>query len=227
MDPGDVIIPALDVDTLDEAVSLVEALRDRICTFKIHNLFDSYGMDAIERIKGAGAREVWVDAKLYDTPRTIARRAAALVKCGADIISVHASGGIAMMRAARDHAPRVYGILVLSSMAEAEARVVHGRSIREQSAMLALMAAQGEVTGVVCPPSALSSVSALRALKSMAIIVPGLALEGMTVEEAVFNGATRCVLGRAFTHTRGQHVLDILDDLAVDVTVGFSRRERR
>ena len=52
-------------------------------------------------LKKAGAKKVWVDYKLYDIPTTARLRAKALAKSGCDIISVHASGGIPMMKAVK------------------------------------------------------------------------------------------------------------------------------
>ena len=91
---------ALDGQSVASATNLAWNLGKSSHALKIHDLLDKFGPVVMGSLKRNGARLVWVDYKLHDTKDTVGLRVAALVKNGADIITVHASGGIPMMEAA-------------------------------------------------------------------------------------------------------------------------------
>ena len=90
----------LDGIPLEKAFALLQQLGSVITTGKIHDLLDAVGPMAIKFLTLIGVRP-WVDYKLHDTKDTVGLRAAALVRNGARVITVHASGGVEMMKAAR------------------------------------------------------------------------------------------------------------------------------
>jgi len=98
----DRIIVALDVDSAEKAVELVELLKDDVGAFKVGlELVNAAGLEVFDRIKAAGARRVFYDSKLHDIPNTVAGAARAIARIGVWLFNVHCSGGLAMMKAAK------------------------------------------------------------------------------------------------------------------------------
>lgn len=125
-DPRDRLIVALDVDTLDAALGLVERLEGLVTRFKIGSqLFTAAGPAAVEAVRKRGG-EVFLDLKYHDIPNTVAGAAREAARLGVFMFNVHASGGRAMMRAAAEGAtaasgsgsrrPLVIAVTVLTSL---------------------------------------------------------------------------------------------------------------
>jgi len=101
-DAKDRLIVALDVDTLDAALGLVERLDGIATRFKIGSqLFTAAGPAAVEAVRKRGG-EVFLDLKYHDIPNTVAAAAREAARLGVFMFNVHASGGRAMMRAAAE-----------------------------------------------------------------------------------------------------------------------------
>src|SRR5467141_2331008 len=94
------IIAALDVPTAERALELVEQLAPVVGGFKVgKELFVSAGPEVVRRIRAADA-SVFLDLKFHDIPNTVAGAVAAATRLGVCMLTVHASGGVTMMRAA-------------------------------------------------------------------------------------------------------------------------------
>ena len=160
----DNLLVALDVESAERAMQLVNALRGLAGGFKIGNrLFTSEGPALVRKITDAGAR-VFLDLKYHDIPNTVAQAVEAAVGTGAWMINVHASGGTAMMQAAaragrdtsaklRCPAPLMIGVTVLTSMDPQTLRSIGvERSVLDQVLALARMTKEAGLQGVVASP---------------------------------------------------------------------------
>src|SRR2546423_1672835 len=121
------VLAALDVSTQEAALKLVHELAPVVGGFKIGSeLFTSAGPEIVRTIRGTGAA-VFLDLKFHDIPNTVAKAVAAATRLEVQMLTIHASGGLEMMRAAEQAAqdtahntgvtpPLVLGVTVLTSM---------------------------------------------------------------------------------------------------------------
>jgi orotidine-5'-phosphate decarboxylase len=212
----DQLLVALDVDTAAEARALAGALRGLVGGFKIGSrLFTSQGPSIVEELAARGDR-VFLDLKFHDIPTTVAGSVAAGTRLGAWMINVHASGGAAMMRAAREAAdeeaarrsrakPLLVAVTVLTSLSN---ETLFETGIRgdagEQVGRLAALAEAAGLDGVVASPEEIGLIRR-RCGKSFAIVTPGIRGAGevkadqsrtMAGQDALAAGATYLVVGR-------------------------------
>ncbi|OPL15735.1 MAG: orotidine 5'-phosphate decarboxylase [delta proteobacterium MLS_D] len=212
------LIFALDVgDDLDEALALVDLLKDHVGMFKIgKEAFTRFGPAIVEAVAGHGTR-VFLDLKFHDIPNTVARATEAALKMPVSMLTIHATGGTAMMReaaaAARrspsegtNETPLILAVTVLTSLGDDDVASL-GFSLKAKDLVprLALMAREAGVHGVVASPGD------IRAIKQtcgddFVVVTPGIRrvddITGddqkrtLTAEEAAAAGADYLVVGR-------------------------------
>lgn len=202
------IILALDeIQNIDDAVSLVKKVGPLVYAVKIHNLYDKFGPDIVRILKEAGAEKVWVDFKLYDIPNTAKLRTESI---SADIISVHASGGIRMMREAVASGKEIFAVTMLTSFSSSEIKQIYNRETGDAVLALARLAQEAGVSGIVCSPEDLKMLRSYPEFKDFKLVVPGIRSLGVdsndqnrvsTPKEAIANGADYLVIGRQITQT--------------------------
>ena len=208
-------IVALDFWMVDAALQMVDLLGDRCSFYKIGSeLFTVAGPTIVQQLVGRGKR-VFLDLKFHDIPNTVEKAVAAASELGASIITVHASGGERMIRAAVENAGpacEVFAVTVLTSLTSADITAAWG-GVRETGDLsadvlrLALVAQHAGVTGVVC--SGLEAPMLRdRFGATLKLLVPGVRLPGadrddqsrvVTPAEAAQAGASYIVLGRTVT----------------------------
>ncbi|NLL83355.1 MAG: orotidine-5'-phosphate decarboxylase [Lentisphaerae bacterium] len=206
------LIVALDVATKDEAEAMVRKLGDVVSFYKVGlELFSADGPAVIAMVKGYGKR-VFLDLKLHDIPRTVERAVERCAAMGVDLLTIHASGGRAMVRAAMAAAgraaqpPRILAVTALTSLDQGDLSDLGVcRSLRDHVIGLGKLAVlDGGADGIVCSPQ---EVAAMRAeLGEQALLVtPGVRPSGTAVGDqkriatpaaAVQDGSTHLVVGR-------------------------------
>jgi orotidine-5'-phosphate decarboxylase len=214
----DRVLVALDVEARDEALRLADTLRGSVGGFKIGSrLFTAEGPSIVRALTERGDR-IFLDLKFHDIPNTVATAVAAATGLGVWMVNVHASGGTAMMQAARAAAhetaakhkvppPLVIAVTVLTSMSPAALRetgVVI--DLLDQVLRLAEMTREAGLDGVVASPRETSAIRA-RCGNGFAIVTPGIRggsasftkddqERTMTPAEAIAAGASYLVVGR-------------------------------
>ena len=214
----DKILVALDVETRDEALRLAETLRGSVGGFKIGSrLFTSEGPAMVRTLTEGGDR-VFLDLKFHDIPNTVATAVSAATALGVWMVNVHASGGLAMMQAARAAAheaaakhnltaPLVIAVTVLTSMNQAALRdtgVVI--DLIDQVLRLAELTKEAGLDGVVASPKETAAIRR-RCGADFAIVTPGIRggaaaatkddqERTMSPAEAIAAGASYLVIGR-------------------------------
>ena len=205
------LIIALDLPTADVALELVDALGEPAGYYKVGaQLFTRAGPELIAELKDRD-KKVFLDLKYHDIPHTVARSVESAAELGVDMLTIHASGGSAMMRAAREavalDGPTLVGVTLLTSFTGADVEEVWDkelRSLRDDVARLAGLAAEARLDGVV------SSALEVEALKrrhggDFLVVTPGIRPEGEAPEdqsrvatpaEAIAAGADYLVIGR-------------------------------
>ena len=209
----DKLIVALDVNSREQALRLVEQLEDVIGLFKIGmELFYSFGPAIVREI---GGERVFLDLKLHDIPHTVAGAARAVAALGVKMFNLHALGGVEMMRAAKEalasapSPPQVLAVTVLTSLAEQnltnELKITE--PVERFVGHLASLARTAGLDGVVCSPYEIQVVRAICG-KDFTIVTPGIRTFGealddqkrvMTARQAVQAGADYLVIGRPIT----------------------------
>jgi orotidine-5'-phosphate decarboxylase len=208
------IVP-LDVPTADRAFELVDHLGDRCRFYKVGNeLFTAEGPSIVRALIARGV-DVFLDLKFHDIPNTVAGGVRNAVALGARLVTVHASGGQAMLDAAvaatAGSATGVLAVTVLTSMTSAEVADAWGREqpvdVGAEVVRLASMAAAAGAHGVVCSGREAATVKQAYG-GSLAVLVPGVRASGgavqdqarvVTPREAASAGATYVIVGRMVT----------------------------
>jgi orotidine-5'-phosphate decarboxylase len=205
---------ALDVADLDRARGWVRRCEPWVDTFKIGlELFAAHGPAALETLRAAGARRLFLDLKLHDIPNTVARAVRALKGVGVDLLTVHAAGGHHMVRAAVEEAAgsdlRVLAVTVLTSLDAEGLRLVLGQPLAVEPLVdrLGDAALVAGAAGLVCAPSDVGRLRRAHGGEPI-LATPGLRLEGGAGHDqrrvahpvcAWRAGADLLVLGRAIT----------------------------
>jgi orotidine-5'-phosphate decarboxylase len=214
----DSLIVALDTDA-HGALTIARSLQGSVRYLKVGmTLFYAEGPEIVARIKDLGF-DVFVDLKLHDIPHQVRGAAREISRLGASMFTVHAAGGMEMMQAAVEGAcegsegcgvdtPDVIAVTVLTSLGAAGLAATGVRTApAEHAALLADLARESGVQGVVCSPHEARAMRSLLGREAL-VVTPGVRPPGAdagdqarvaTPGEAISNGASHIVVGRPIT----------------------------
>jgi orotidine-5'-phosphate decarboxylase len=221
IEPAERIICALDTDDIDEATGLAERLKGRVGAVKLGlEFFTAHGSSGVSRVAESGM-PIFLDLKFSDIPNTVAGAMRGAARCAPAMLTIHVTGGPAMMRAAAaaglriaDAAggvrPKILGVTVLTSFDEDDVAAVGMQGpLHDQVLRLAKLAAQCGLDGVVASAHEVSSLRA-HCGPDFTLVVPGIRpgwassddqKRIVTPSEAVRLGADYLVIGRPITRS--------------------------
>jgi orotidine-5'-phosphate decarboxylase len=153
------IVVALDVPSSPAALGLVDELGGVVSWYKIGSpLFTRSGPSIVRELRARG-KKVFLDLKYHDIPSTVARALEAAAALDVQLLTVHASGGSAMMKAAREavgtSGPAIVAVTILTSLGPGQVEEVWRKpvtSVRDEVLRLAELAQQAGLDGVVASP---------------------------------------------------------------------------
>ncbi len=205
------IILALDTKELETAKSWIEATNESIGIYKVGlEFYLKFGADGLRRLAEAGDFKIFLDLKLHDIPNTVSAAVSSVVDLAPKFLTIHASGGAAMIRAASDAARNVSitAVTILTSLSDSDlVEIGYAKNTKSSAASLAKLASENGARSIVCSPFEASEIRAVVGDK-LEIITPGVRPTGadlgdqkrvMTPKEAVTAGANYLVIGRPIT----------------------------
>ena len=208
------LIVALDVSTASEAARIVQSVGESAGLFKVgKQLFTAAGPQVVRDLVTSG-KKVFLDLKFHDIPNTVAAAVRSASALGASMITVHASGGSKMLKAAVEAAtsapnpPLVLAVTVLTSLGQQDLEEIgFAGHMKDQVLRLASLAQTSGCGGVV---TSVAEVAGLRRMlgTGFAVVTPGIRPAGeapgdqartATPAEAIVAGASHIVVGRPIT----------------------------
>jgi orotidine-5'-phosphate decarboxylase len=211
--PKDCLAVALDLPDAAQALLLVDRLGDTCQWYKVGmELYYAAGNRIVQQLRDRGFN-VFLDLKLHDIPNTVAGAVRSATQAGASLLTLHASGGAAMMTAAAEAAsapgsPRLLAVTVLTSMDASElAGIGIMSSPADQVLRLARLARSSGIDGMVCSAEEVSILRKETGPNTL-LVIPGIRPAGSAVEDqkriatpaqAIAHGASMLVVGRPIT----------------------------
>ena len=202
---------ALDAPDLDTAARWAADVTPHVSTVKIGlELYLRYGPDVVATVRGASGVRVFLDLKLHDIPATVAGAARAVSRLRPEILTVHASAGADVVRAAVESAPGtiVAAVTVLTSLGDADLSAMGMPGpVDDMVRRMSVLAISAGARGLVCSPHEVAAVRA-EVGPDVMLITPGVRPAGSdlhdqarvaTPEEAIRAGADLLVIGRPIT----------------------------
>jgi orotidine-5'-phosphate decarboxylase len=209
------VIVALDFPTKAKAMALVRELGEEASSYKVGlQLLTEEGPQFVRELVAQG-KLVFLDLKLHEIPNSVAGAVRAAGKLGVSMVTVHASGGSAVLRAAVSAAAafpelKVLALTVITSLSDEDLPEVGlAPSVRQQVELLADLAARSGCHGVVASAIEAAYLSP-RLPQGMLIVTPGIQLAGAVSNDqarvatpsiAQKSGATHIVVGRSITQS--------------------------
>lgn len=232
------IILAVDTSDLETAIDWIKATQDSISLYKLGlEFYLNFGAAGVAQVVQRTGAEIFLDLKLHDIPHTVAGAAKAVSQLNPRFLTVHASGGAAMVRAAAQAVPNISitAVTILTSLSESDLfEVGYASPALESAVALAKLAVDSGAKALVCSP--LETAAIRSAVGPLPIIItPGVRplteqgaddqVRTMTPADAISAGANYVVIGRPITKawTEGKQAMtlkarsiadEILDALA-------------
>lgn len=236
-----VLYCSIDTVQIDHAMALAAAMQRAECGIKLGlEFFNANGPDGVREVRRSYPDlSLFIDLKYHDIPNTVAGAMRGIAPLEPDFINVHASGGLEMMRQAREALleasdkvggvpPKILGVTILTSLDEAALEQSGFRpGLADRVAQLASLTRQAGLDGVVCSAHEIERIRA-ECGAGFTLMVPGIRPSGSAVgdqkrvmapEEALQKGADHLVIGRPITQAddpagAASAILATLDRLA-------------
>jgi orotidine-5'-phosphate decarboxylase len=211
------IVLAVDTQDLETAQRWIEATQDYVSVYKLGlEFFLTFGHEGVTRIKSVTDSEIFLDLKLHDIPHTVGAAATAVASLKPRFLTVHASGGRAMISAAVKSLPTtdVTAVTILTSLSEEDLfEIGYANNALESAVALAKMSVAVGAGAIVCSPLEIAAIRSAVGDEPH-IITPGVRSAGssgtddqkrtMTPQAAILAGASYVVIGRPITQAWAQ-----------------------
>ena len=206
------IVLAVDTPDLEIAKKWVFATQDSVSVYKLGlEFFLSFGAEGVRAIKNETDAEIFLDLKLHDIPHTVRGASLAIASLQPRFLTVHASGGSAIVSAAAEAVPDIdiTAVTILTSLSEQDIfEIGFANPALESAVALAVMSVKAGARAIVCSPLEISAIrSAVGPIPH--IITPGVRplsdvgsddqVRTMTPRDAIEAGASFVVIGRPIT----------------------------
>jgi orotidine-5'-phosphate decarboxylase len=206
------IILAVDTSDFDTAISWIEATKESVSVYKLGlEFYLNFGAAGVANVVSRTGVEIFLDLKLHDIPHTVAGAAKAISHLQPRFLTVHASGGSAMVKAAADAVPNVSitAVTILTSISESDLfEIGYASPALESAVALAKLAVNAGANAIVCSPLETAAIRSALGDKPI-IITPGVRpltemgaddqVRTMTPADAIAAGANFVVIGRPIT----------------------------
>ena len=223
------IVLAVDTPDLSTAIEWVKATQESVSVFKLGlEFFLTFGADGVKAIKEVTDSDIFLDLKLHDIPHTVSGATKAVAHLAPKFLTVHASGGAAMIKAAVDAAPSTHitGVTILTSLSEADVtQIGYSANALTSAVGLASLATSAGAGAIVCSPLEIAAIRSAVGANPI-IITPGVRpadstnsddqVRTMTPRDAIQAGASLVVIGRPITQSWTQGA-DAMRDRAAEI----------
>ena len=208
------IILAIDTADFETAISWIKATEDSVSIYKLGlEFYLNFGAAGVEEVIRRTGAQIFLDLKLHDIPHTVGGAAKAISHLKPVFLTVHASGGRAMISAAAQAVPdvAVTAVTILTSLADSDLfEIGYANPALESAVALAKMAVGSGAKALVCSPLETAAIRSAVGNEPI-IITPGvrpIAEQGrddqartMTPGDAIAAGANFVVIGRPITNS--------------------------
>lgn len=208
------IVLAVDTPELVTAIEWVKATQDYVSVYKFGlEFFLTFGSEGVKAIKDVTDSEIFLDLKLHDIPHTVTGAAKAVSNLAPRYLTVHASGGAAMIKAAVDASPKTHitGVTILTSLSEEDvSEIGYEKNALNSAVGLASIAVAAGAGAIVCSPLEIAAIREAVGPTPI-IITPGVRpadstasddqVRTMTPKAAISTGANLVVIGRPITQS--------------------------
>jgi orotidine-5'-phosphate decarboxylase len=206
------IILAVDTSDLELAKLWIAHTAEHVSVFKLGlEFFLNFGREGVRAVTENSDAKIFLDLKLHDIPNTVAHATSSVASLNPFFLTVHASGGSTMIKAAVDAAPNTHitAVTILTSMSEKDVKSVgYEKNSLKTASQLAELAVAAGAGAIVCSPLETSTIRDAIGEESI-IITPGvrpISMAGtddqtrtMTPAAAIKAGANYVVIGRPIT----------------------------
>ena len=225
------VIVALDFDSSEKAIALVDQLDPTMCRLKVgKELFTRTGPQLVKQFIDKNF-DVFLDLKFHDIPNTVAKACTSAAELGVWMVNVHAQGGPKMLEAAKEavakcsHRPLLIAVTILTSLTDDDLRSVGLQGTAEENVVrLAKLAEMSGLDGVVCSPMEVLTLRE-KVSENFKLVTPGIRPTGsakddqsrvMTPKTALAAGSSYIVIGRPITQAK--HPLAALQAILTEIS---------